>query len=116
MSLRAGDLRERVQFERRPAIAPDAWGHAQAESWTALFARWAKYNPQFGREALAAGRMESTRQGVLTVRADSETMTLTADDRVTFLNGPNVGARAQILSIIPMRDRIEMTLEIGAAT
>jgi head-tail adaptor len=112
----AGSLDERVQFEARAPIAPDAWGHAQAESWSVLFSRWARFRPEFGREQIAAGRMESTRSGVLTVRADSQTRTLTADHRATFLTGPNAGARAQIRSVIAMREMIELTLEIGAAT
>ena len=111
----AGRLSHRVRFERRDETGNDGFGNVLKE-WTTLCLRWAAYRPEFGREAIAADRQNSTRAGTVTVRRDTLTATITAADRLVFVSGPNRDAVAQIRSIIPLNDIIEMTIEIGAAT
>lgn len=111
----AGAFNHRVRFERRDETGDDGFGNVLKE-WAPLCARWAAYRPEFGREAIAADRQNSTRAGTVTVRRDTETATITAADRLVFASGPNRDAVAQIRSIIPLGDVIEMTIEIGAAT
>lgn len=111
----AGRLNTRVRFERYGVAGDDGYGNV-IEAWAALIERWAGFRPEFGREAVAAGRLQSTRAGTLTVRRDSGTAGLTAADRAVFLAGPNKAAVAAIRSVIPLDDVIEMTIEIGVAT
>lgn len=111
----AGRLNTRVRFERYGTSGDDGFGNV-SEAWATLIERWAGYKAEFGREAIAAGRPQSTRLGTVTVRRDSGTSGVTPADRLVFLTGPNKDAVAQIRSIIPLDDVIEMTIEIGAGT
>jgi SPP1 family predicted phage head-tail adaptor len=111
----AGRLNTRVRFERYGTNGDDGYGNV-IEAWATLTERWAAYKPEFGREAIAADRPQSTRLGTVTVRRDSGTAGLTAADRLVFLAGPNKTSVAQIRSVIPLNDVIEMTIEIGGAT
>lgn len=104
----------RVRFERRDEVS-DGHGNTLGD-WQSVATRWAFYRPEFGREAVAAGRLQSTRAGTLTVRRDSVTASMTAADRVVFVAGPDTGATAQIRSVIPLSDSVEMTIEIGVAS
>lgn len=110
----AGPMDRRVRFERRAEVA-DGAGNTRGE-WRAIATRWASYRPEFGREAVAAGRLQSTRAGTLTVRRDSMTTGMTAADRVMFVAGPDAGTTAQIRSVIPLTDSVEMTIEMGVAS
>lgn len=110
----AGALSHRVRFERRDETGDDGFGNVLKE-WATLCDRWAAYRPEFGREAVAAGRQNSTRVGTVTVRRDTLTATITAADRLVFVAGPNRDAVTQIRSVIPLSDVIEMTIEIGVA-
>lgn len=114
----AGQRNQRVVFERREPQADDGYGNTLPESWSPLVECWAGFRPQTGRERLAAGRLESTMQGVLTVLRFPATAEVTAADRVRFLAGPYAGKACQIRSIVPTADNaeIEITLEDGVAT
>lgn len=115
--LSAGQRNHRVRFERRAISPDDGYGNEQ-QAFAALFERWAGFRPKFGREQLAAGRLESTMQGTLTVLADTQTRTVTPADRVVFVTGPYAGKACQIRSIVPTPDarEIELMLEEGRAT
>lgn len=115
MSLGAGARHHRVRLERRGTAADDGYGNV-LEAWTPLASRWAGLRPEFGREALAAGRPESTARGTLTLLRDPVTATVTAADRVVFVTGPWAGRECNILSIVPTLDEVEMILETGVAT
>lgn len=115
MTLGAGALSHRVRVERRGAASNDGLGNV-LEPWTPLVIRWAGLRPEFGREALAAGRLESTARGTLTLRRDPATAAITGADRVVFLTGPWSGRLCNILSIVPTLEEIEMTIETGVAT
>ena len=109
--------RNKVQFERRVAGADDGYGNTLAATWTPLSSFHATFRPQFGREQLAAGRLESTLKGTLTVRRTTNSSTITAADRAVFLSGPYAGRSGQIRSIIPTPDNreFEMLVECGVA-
>lgn len=121
VSLNAGAYTQRVRFERRASQADDGYGNVVG-AWATLITVWAAFRPVFrpvfGREAIAAGRLESTRQGVLTIRRSLAAQAIRADDRVVFVSGEWSGETAQIRSIVPTMDRadIEMNLEIGVMT
>lgn len=116
MSIPAGHMINRVRFERR-ASETDDYGNVQA-AWETLLTVWAGFKATSGREALEAGRLESTLTGMLTVRRSTDAKTITAADRAVFVAGPYAGMVMNIRSIVPSADMsaIEMTLEQGVAT
>jgi head-tail adaptor len=116
--LPAGKRNNRARFERRVPGADDGYGNTLPDEWTPLTTVWAGFRPKFGREQLAAGRLESTLQGTLTVLRSASTAGVTAADRVVFASGPYAGKVCNIRSIIPTPDNseFEMLLEEGVAT
>ena len=114
--LDASAYRFQVRVERRAAI-DDGYGNVSG-AWVALVTRRAAYKPVTGREQLAAGTLESTATGLLTLRADPATAGITAGDRVVFLVAPYAPSIAQIRVITPRPDgsEIEFTLELAAPT
>jgi SPP1 family predicted phage head-tail adaptor len=114
--LRAGSFDQRGRFERRAPVTPDAYGNVLPVAWVALFSRWAHVRPDFGREQMEAGRLESSARAVITVRRCPDTMTITAADRISFSEGPWKGQIFNIRSITPVNmAEIEMTGEFGVA-
>lgn len=107
----------RVRAERQAATNPDApddFGNVEA-GWQTLFARWAWVAPERGREALAAGRLESRVPALVRLRADGDTRGLSAGDRLIFLTGPNTGKQFEIISAIKSDAAdIEFSGTIGA--
>lgn len=115
--LPAAKRNQRVRFERRVAGAKSASGNVLKE-WSPLIERWAGFKPQFGREQIASGRLESSILGVLTVLLDPQTLDVTAADRTVFLIGPYRDRIFEIVSIAPTADgrEIEMTLRSSDGT
>lgn len=114
----AGRLMHRVRFERQ---AEDPLGDGAGNfrrPWGLVVERRCAFRPSFGREQVAAGRLESTMVGVLTVRRDTTTAGLTAADRAVFVNPPYAGRVLQIRSIVPAPDgaSFDLTVEEGSAT
>lgn len=116
MSVSAGMLNNRVRFERRDT-ADDGYGNT-VTTWQTLFTNWAGFRPVSSREELAAGRLQSSMTGVLSVRKSSQTEGLTAADRCVFTAGAYAGKVANIRSIVPSMDNsmFEITIEEGVAT
>lgn len=114
MALAAASFDTRVRIERRDET-DDGAGNPRGD-WHPFAIRWAAFRPQFGREAVAAGRLQATRAGVVTLRRDPVTADVRTDDRLVFTTGPESGSEAEIRSILPLADRIEITVEIGVAT
>jgi SPP1 family predicted phage head-tail adaptor len=79
MSFSAGDLVERVLFEKR-APANDGKGNTVA-AWAAQFTRSARFLMRPGDEATRAARLEGLQPLRIIVRFDSETKTITNDWR-----------------------------------
>lgn len=116
MTLGAGAFTHRARFERRAPIVADAYGNTLPASWATLFNRWAHVRPDFGREQLQAGRLESSARAVVTIRRDPDTATITAADRIAFTEGPWQGQTFNIRSVTPVSmAEIELTGEFGVA-
>ena len=109
--MNAGAMTSRVRFERRSTI-DDGFGNTEGE-YAPTLTVWGSFRPQFGREQLAAGRLESTMQGRLMIRRSLQADEITASDRAIFSEGPFKGKTCQIRSIIPTMDSkfIEILLE-----
>jgi head-tail adaptor len=112
----AGQRNHRVRFDRRLPKADDGFGN-ELDDWSALTTCRAGFRPKFGREQLAAGVLESTLQGTLTLRRFPATAGVTAADRAVFVSGPYAGKICQIRSVVPTPDNreFEMLLEEGVA-
>lgn len=106
----------RVRFERRETL-DDGMGNTQG-GWAAVMTVWAAFRPAFGREQIAAGRLESGFPGTLTLRRTTRALGIDAAHRGVFTRGPYRGRVFQIRSIVPSPggDEIEMTIEEGVAT
>jgi SPP1 family predicted phage head-tail adaptor len=107
----AGHLRDRVTFERLVAGA-DGYGNT-VNAWADLLTVWADILEAPGREAIAAGRLESSRAATMRVRRSTATLAITSADRVQ--------ARGRVWNIRSIgdvgRDRamLEMVIEAGVA-
>ena len=108
----AGAYTHRVRLERRVPGAGDGYGNV-LEAWAAVATVWARWRPEYGREALAAGRVEASRAGVVGLRASAVTRAMTTADRLVFVAGPETGAVAAIVSIVPAADEIEAVVALG---
>lgn len=72
----AGQLRERVTFQRRDET-PDAYGNPIAGDWTDQFSEPARLTPRLGGEEVIAARMTGVQPYILTVRSSARTRGLT---------------------------------------
>jgi head-tail adaptor len=116
MTAAAGLYVDRLRIERRGVAGDDGYGNV-LQAWAPLVTRWARVRSQAGREAVAAGRIESTGLGVMAIRRDATTATITAADRVVFVTGPRSGIAANIRAVRMTDDgtEVEMTIEMGVA-
>ncbi len=116
MTYPAGMMVNRVRFERRAAVV-DEYGNTLS-SWQELTTLWAGFKAQRGREAVEAGRLESTSAGTVYVRRSTTALTISPSDRGTFIVGPWGGKTFNIRSVIPSHDSsmIEFVVEEGGAT
>jgi head-tail adaptor len=114
--MNAGGLSNRVQFERR-ARFDDEYGNEQTD-FVPFLTTWAQFRPQFGREQLEAGRLESTMAGTLTLRRSVYSAQITPEHRAVFKSGHYAGRIFNIVSIVPSPDGagFDMTLMEGVAT
>lgn len=76
-----GTYRDRVQFERLGTSGDDGYGNV-SQTWTEFFACWASIRTTPGREAIAAGALEASARATLRVRRSTQTLAITAADRV----------------------------------
>lgn len=116
--MRAGNLRDRVQFERKTP-GPDGYGN-EVVSWAAIeisagvpLVVWADVRETMGKEKVAAGRLEASRTATIRIRTAVATRALTSDDRLILR-----GQRWNIRSIAPVsNDRValELLCELGVA-
>lgn len=112
--MQAGRMRHRVRIERE--VLTPVGGGASDLSWSTLLSSWVGFRPQFGGEQVKAGNLTSTLTGTITIRTSAAARGITPDDRCVFIAGPHTGTICNIRSILPLEDRIEMTLESGVAT
>jgi SPP1 family predicted phage head-tail adaptor len=107
----AGALRDRVTFQRLVA-GDDGYGNA-VTGWADHLTVWADVLETPGREAVAAGRVEASRTATMRIRRSSQSLGLSAADRVLVR-----GRVWNIRSIGDVgRDRVllEMVIEVGVA-
>lgn len=108
-----GQMKKRVTFHR-PLAADDGYGNPTSgfdpTPYLSVRGHW---RPERGREALAAGRLESVVAGVLRVRGSSASAAITTADRATF-DGEDYQIRA--ITNPDQRGRwYELRIERGAA-
>jgi len=106
----AGLADQKCQFKRRDTT-PDAYGNVSAGTWTALLSVWGRLSEKPGREAMNAGRMESTAMASLMIRDSAAARGITAADRVQI-----DGRTYAIREIMPPQRTgwITMMIERGA--
>lgn len=84
----AGKLSERVAFYR--ATATGGFGDTSDGFADAPYCeRWCQYVPQTGRERIEAGRDEASTLGVIRLRKDSTTETISAADKAVINGVPH---------------------------
>lgn len=111
MSQRAGNLNERVTFQRGVA-GDDGYGNATV-AWTDHLTVWADMLEVLGRETVATGRVEAARPATVRVRRSADSLGLTAADRLV--------CRGQVWNIRSIaavsRDRamLDILVEAGVA-
>lgn len=79
----AGDLRDRVRFERRP-VGSDQYGNEESGEWgdlTPEVVRACRLSPTRGGETVIAGRLTGTALWDCWVRDDSGTRSVQVGDR-----------------------------------
>lgn len=79
----AGTMDRRCLFERRDTTS-DAYGNVSAGGWVALATVWGSLSEKPGREAVNAGRLESSALASLRIRDSAAARGITAADRVTI--------------------------------
>lgn len=80
--MRAGILDQRVTILRRRKV-PDGAGNERG-GYVAAFARFARWAPLGGRREANAGLVEGLAEAAVTLRADTDTRTVTVADRVAL--------------------------------
>ncbi|WP_336801474.1 phage head closure protein [Kaistia sp. MMO-174] len=76
----AGELRERVAFDRRDAV-DDGYGNTVAGDWREQFVVWARIQPLKGGEGVQAARLAGSQPVVIRVRLSSSTREIRVDWR-----------------------------------
>lgn len=113
---RAAELRDKVRFERRSGKGNV--GGVIKSDWAALgIERSARVVARMGGEGVLAARQTSTQPFEITVRFDSQTRTVTTDDRVVDMRDPTrVWAIKSIGEVEGGRDRwLNILCEMGGA-
>jgi SPP1 family predicted phage head-tail adaptor len=108
----AGDLDQRVAFDKRSATSDGAGGTTTA--FAEQFKRWAGYKHLRGGETVMAGRLAGKHSLVATVRKDSQTELITTDWR---MRDARTGTVYNVRDITPTDDRafLELLCESGVA-
>lgn len=84
----AGDLRQKVKFQRRADRRNDGYGNVEG-SWVDLpIERSCSLTPTRGGESVQASRLTGSAMWDLWIRADSATRTLQVGDRVVDVRTP----------------------------
>lgn len=121
----AGDLVERVAFDRRET-SDDGFGN-QVESWSQRLTCYAGFTALRGGESVIAGRLEGRQPIIVRVRASSATRQIGPDWRMRNLRAGQWEADAggsywtgpvyAVRSIIPTPDRqwLDVLVESGVA-
>jgi SPP1 family predicted phage head-tail adaptor len=107
----SGTMDRRCLFERRDTTS-DAYGNVTSGGWVTLATVWGSLSEKPGREAVNAGRLESSAMATLRIRDSAAARGFTAADRVT------IDTRAYAIREVrpPQRSGIiEIVVERGVA-
>lgn len=107
----AGQLRKRLYFERSKRT--DDGGGGAAITWLPAWACWGSIAPERGREALAAGRLESSNAAIIRIRSSAAAREVDASYRVK--DGDDVYDIRSIINPDQRGKYLEMTAEKGVA-
>lgn len=109
--MRAGQMNSRCRFERRVEAA-DAYGNVTDGSWREIMTVWGSLFYESGREAMAAGRPESSVRATLWIHSSQAARDLTPADRVTIAD-----AEFAVIALVeaPESGRIRVDLDRGVA-
>lgn len=109
----AGELRERVTFEKR-ASADDGYGNTQG-AWAAQFSVSARIRMLRGTETVMAQRLSGVQPVVVTVYSETRTRALTPDWRLV---DARVGTVYNIRTVTPDERKvfIDLLCDSGVAT
>lgn len=110
---KAGNLRERITFERNAEGAIDAYGNVYS-GWATLATRYGDLRERTGKEAITGGVLSDNGAATLRVRKDSTTETVTAADRVSARG--ITWAIKNVIQIDRKGTMLEMLLEKGVAS
>ena len=110
----AGDLKERVRFERR-ATGDDGFGNTVPGEWQEQFTRWAMFLMRPGSEAVLGARLEGRQPVTIIVRFDSQTKTITPDWRAVDVRTGKVYAIRAAEDMDRRRQWWSMVCEGGVA-
>ena len=109
--MKAGRLRDRITVQR-VVSGDDGYGNT-VESWAALITIWADVLEQLGREKLASGRPEASRAATIRVRTSTQSLGITAADRIQARDA--VWNILSISAVSQDRNLLELLCETGVA-
>jgi head-tail adaptor len=113
--LRAGRYTSRARIERQATGTATAGGNV-LQSWATVGSPfWCAIRPEFGRESVEAGRLETSSRATVTLRRSAFSEGITAADRLVVTGGPQRGLTYNIRSIVQTMDNaeIEFVCEAG---
>lgn len=115
MTLSAGRFEQRVRILRRVLIADDETGNPESATRQTVDEVWATLRPEFGRQQLAAGRLESTTRAVIAMRRTDVTAQIQPGQVLVTLRSPYVNVEWTVRGATPMpgNREIEFTVEAG---
>jgi head-tail adaptor len=115
LTLSAGRFEQRVRVLRRVLVEDEEAGNPESATRQTFGEFWASFRPEFGRQQLAAGRLESTTRAVITLRRTSLTVQIAPGDTLVMQRSPYVGVEFVVrgATAMPGNREIEFTVEAG---
>lgn len=110
--VKAGQYRERAEFQRLSEGAVDAYGNVY-DDWATLATRWADMREQTGKEDIQGGVLSDVGRATMRVRSDSTTSGITAADRVVIRGA--TWAIKDVIQVDRKGTMLEFKLERGVA-
>lgn len=110
----AGDLRDRLRFEKRTATA-DEYGNPVTGEFASQFSRAVQIKPLKGGEEVIASRLQGTQPVVIIARYDSMTRLITPEWRAVDAGDGTVYAIRTAADMDRRHQWIEMMAEAGVA-
>jgi len=111
--VKAGQYRERAEFQRLSEGAVDAYGNVYS-GWSSLATRWADMRERTGKEDIQGGALSDVGAATMRVRSDSTTQGITAADRV-IIRG-KTWAIKDVIQVDRKGTMLEFKLERGVAS